>query len=95
MPVEKPRCRFGRSGAATKADNKRGAGNCAPFSGAELEYQHVRQRVYAAQRDCGGFVGDGDPVSGNQRVSIEADGTGCDVYPDFVCGGNILSLIHI
>ena len=57
------------------------------FSGAEVEYQHVGQRVYAAQPDFGGFIGDGDPVSGNQRVSVEADGAGCDVYPGFARGG--------
>ncbi|OLA66188.1 MAG: hypothetical protein BHW56_03320 [Acetobacter sp. 46_36] len=31
MLVEKPRCRFGRSGAATKADKKKGCGKLHPF----------------------------------------------------------------
>ena len=93
---ERSECRLKSQGAGSDAlvlrrrpIRRRGAGNCAPFSGAEFEYQHVRQRVYAAQSDFGGFVGDGNPVSGNQRVSVEADGTGCDVYPDFVCGGDV------
>ena len=75
---ERSECRLKSQGAGSDAlvlrrrpIRRRGAGNCAPFSGAELEYQHVRQRVYAAQSDFGGFVGDGNPVSGDAAVALK------------------------